>query len=220
MRSLTTGIGEQRALRLADGTRVVLSPATRLRIPADFGAGNRTVHLDAGEAYFEVRHDADDPFQVLTPGAIAEDLGTEFLMRTDSAGQTVQVVVASGELGLRAATVDRERAVLLTPGQLGRLDSRGTVGVDSLVNVESYLAWVSGTLSFDRVPLSMVMGDLERWYGVSFVAADPGLDEVMVTATFSDQSLESVLSTLALALDASYERADDLVTFSATPRAR
>src|SRR5256885_1096045 len=56
-----TAVRERSELRLPDGTRVRLAPASKLRVATDFGVERRDVYLD-GEAYFEVVHDEMRPF--------------------------------------------------------------------------------------------------------------------------------------------------------------
>src|ERR1700676_3625297 len=55
-RTYATVAGERAELRLSDGTRVRLAPASRLSVSADYGTDRRDVYLD-GEAYFDVVHD-------------------------------------------------------------------------------------------------------------------------------------------------------------------
>ncbi len=93
MREYVTARGQRAEFRLKDGTRIVLSVATRLRVPADYGARERSLYLE-GEAYFDVRHDPGRRFVVHTAHAVTEDLGTRFDVRSYESDSTVQVVVA------------------------------------------------------------------------------------------------------------------------------
>src|SRR6185437_413334 len=59
---VTTGVGEQKTIILADGSRVTLN--TDSRIIVDYGKHTRTVILRYGEAYFQVVHNQARPFTV------------------------------------------------------------------------------------------------------------------------------------------------------------
>ena len=72
---------------LADGSRVVLGPDSRLTVPADFGSGARAVELE-GDGYFDVRHDAAKPFAVRVGQALVEDVGTTFRVESDDGNAT------------------------------------------------------------------------------------------------------------------------------------
>lgn len=214
MHAYATATGQRAELRLSDGTRIVLSAASRIRIPEDYGHDERTVFLDQGEAFFEVRHDASRPFRVLAAGAVAEDLGTEFLVQANAQDSTVQVVVATGAVALRADRAKPTEGVVLRSRQLGRIDASGGIAVDSGVNIDAYFAWLEGHLSFDQVPLGVVIRDLERWYGVPIRLADPSLAAVPVTASFRDQPFDEIVRVLAAALDIPFTRTAEGVVLS------
>jgi transmembrane sensor len=68
--------GQQRAVRLADGSALRLSGATRIVVT--FAGDRRDVQLDQGEAYFDIVHDAARPFTVHAGASGARVLGTAF----------------------------------------------------------------------------------------------------------------------------------------------
>src|ERR1700724_1682824 len=74
----TTGIGEQRIVRLDDGTRLSLNSGTRVRIAYD--DSERRVELESGEAYFEVAHNPARPFIVTAANHRVTALGTVFVV--------------------------------------------------------------------------------------------------------------------------------------------
>src|SRR3989441_7274127 len=102
MREFATARGRRAAIELADGTRIVLSVDSKLRVPADYGATLRAVYLE-GEAYFAIAHDAAKPFAVHAGQGVIWDLGTRFGVRAYADEQDVEVVVADGKVRVRAA---------------------------------------------------------------------------------------------------------------------
>src|SRR2546425_7836217 len=135
MREFTTARGQRAEMRLADGTRILLSVDSKLRVPGDYGAAARDVYVD-GEAYFEVTHDAAKPFAVHAANALVRDLGTRFGVRAYASEQRVRVVVAEGKVALRSiGAVDTISTPVLTPGDLGRLDASGALSLAQGVNV-------------------------------------------------------------------------------------
>ena len=89
-----TQIGGHETLKLDDGSRIELNTNTRLRTNVTSRA--RTVWLDSGEAYFQIRHDSARPFVVYAAGHRMTDLGTRFLVRSDA--KRVQVALIEGEV--------------------------------------------------------------------------------------------------------------------------
>jgi transmembrane sensor len=63
----STGVGEQRLVVLADGSRVRLNTDSAIRVR--YGPAERRLRLTRGEAFFEVAHNPDRPFVVEADGA-------------------------------------------------------------------------------------------------------------------------------------------------------
>ncbi len=208
-----TDRGQRATIMLVDGTRVWLSVDSRLRVAPDYASSTRDVELE-GEAYFEVKHDDKVPFRVHTPGAVAEDLGTEFSVRAYPGDSATVVVVADGVVALRRAAPARAAAaattvspgVELTRGQMGLLHPSGAPTVVDGVELTALLSWRHGALEFQEMPLANAIRELERWYDVEITLGDPSLARVPLTATFDDQSVDQALTTVAAALDVRYER--------------
>jgi transmembrane sensor len=68
--------GEERVVKLADGSTLRLNGATRVAVM--LAADRREVRLESGEAYFDVAHDAARPFTVRAGTSDARVLGTAF----------------------------------------------------------------------------------------------------------------------------------------------
>lgn len=212
MRVVTTPPGQRASLRLPDGTSVMLGVASTLRHPPAFGSGRREVELE-GEAYFEVVHDEKRAFTVRAGDIVAEDMGTEFVVRAYREDRHARVVVREGRVALRAATaLDRSARQVLQPGQLGRLEDDGTV-VAEQADTSIYFAWTDGRLVFDDVPLLDALPQLRRWYNLDFRLADSALGRVPLTATFKNQPTEDVLDLLAASLGMRQVRSGRTVTF-------
>lgn len=217
LREYTTSPAQRASVQLSDGTQAMLSPASRLRVMTVFDRGPRVVELE-GEAYFIVKHDAARPFLVRTARVVAEDLGTAFMVRAHAADTVTEITVVEGEVALRASR-ETERRVVLARGQMGRVQSSGTVSVESDVDLDALLARTQGRLVFRKMPLAEVRRELERWYDVRIAVSDPLLDSVPVSATFDNKPMDDALQTLARLLSVRYERNGmDARLFADSPR--
>jgi transmembrane sensor len=217
LRVAQTVRGGRQELRLSDGTRVVLGPASTLRYPAEFGAGARDVQL-TGEGYFEVTHDAAHPFRVHAAHATAEDIGTAFGVRAYPEDSLVRVVVKEGSVSLGAAAPGARAGAVLTPGQLGSLAKGDAAATVRRVDVAAQLGWMNGRLEFDETPLADVVAQLGRWYDARFRLAEPSLATRRLTASFRAESLGDVLASLGPVLDVRFERIADTVVVHAARR--
>lgn len=220
-REVSTPRGQRATIHLADGSVVTLAPASRLRESPTFDVDARDVWLE-GEAYFDVAHDAAKPFRVHTSGAVAQDLGTRFLVRAYAESRDVRVVVADGLVSLRRAsdsgTAPDPRAanvpdsVLLRPRDLGRLEADGRLTTESGVALDDYTAWTSGRLVFTDTPLRDAIPRLSRWYDVQLALGDPDLGRETFTATLTHEPVSDVVRLLAATVHARVDqRGDTLV---------
>jgi transmembrane sensor len=215
MREIATTKGQRVDFRLKDGTHVILSAASRLRVPADYGAQSRNVYLD-GEAYFDVVHDSTRRFVVHTRAANTEDLGTRFGVRAYDADTAARVVVAEGRVAVRLPRGGgpETKAWLLGGNQAAEITADGSVAVRERVDAGRLLAWTEGRLVFDDTPLQDAVTVLERWYGLNVQLAGPSIGQRRFTATFREESAPEAVRLIARSLELRVERHGTSVVFS------
>jgi transmembrane sensor len=207
-RTFATAIGERRQFRLADGTEVVLGPASRIVV--DPNSGGRALTLD-GDGYFDVVHDTSHPFTVKAGTVTIQDVGTSFAIQSDdSAG--IRVAVHSGSVAVGARETDGSPKAVLRARDRATVNPGGLVAVERSVVSDEDLAWVQGRLVFRDAPLIQVGAELYRWYGIRLRVADSELANLHLTASFSGESVDRVLNVIALSLGARVERQGNVAT--------
>jgi transmembrane sensor len=208
----TTQVGKRDSVKLADGTRVLLGPDSRLTVPADYGTSSRTVDLH-GDGYFDVRHDAQKPFVVRVRSALIEDVGTTFTVESDDA-DTTSVAVVTGRIRLRGRNSAPDGGVVLAAGDRGSIDARGNARAERHSVRDDDVAWTTGRLVFRDASLTRVAGEIHRWYGVTLHVADSSLLDRHVTTQFEGEPIDQVLKILGLTLGARVERQGDSATIT------
>ena len=200
--------GQRLALKLADGSSILLAPASVLRIDPAYGARARPVALE-GEAYFDVAHDAARPFSVRTSRTVARDLGTRFVVRAYADEPVTDVVVAEGRVAvgrIGAAPGQLADSLLLDPGTRGRLSADGALTLATTVNLDGYLDWTEGRLVFRNTPLPDALRRIGRWYDVDIRLAGPGLATRTLTASFHREPAAEVVRLVAATFGLRVER--------------
>lgn len=194
---------EKTTVILPDGSLVSLNRYTSLSYDADFGEGSRTLKLD-GEAYFDVKPDATNPFIVLTENAKIQVIGTSFTIMAYDTVQAVEVVVETGIVSLEPLNAGTTNRVQLLPGEKGTV-SKADDGVSIALNEDvNFLAWNSRHLVFVDSDLESVIRVLEKTYGARISIAANVPRSCVVTVTFDKQSLESVMRVLGNTLNLKY----------------
>lgn len=177
---IATAAGEQRSVRLADGTQIALNGDTRVLLDR---ANPRSAVLGHGEASFSVVHDMANPFVVTSGGTRIEDVGTTFnVLRGTNA---TDVAVAEGSV---LYDPDGAKVKLVAGGTLHDPDGTGVVEV-AQVDPATIGAWRKGRLSYRNTPLSVVAADLTRATGQRVtVAPDVGTRAFSGTIMFGGVS--------------------------------
>ena len=203
-REFATRRAQRADIYLSDGTHVLLNVDSKLRVAADYGDHTREVTLD-GEAYFDVIHDELHPFRVRTVTGIAEDVGTKFVVARYPEAKAMHVGVAEGTVIVRRDSVAAPAATLKR-GDLLRIGEDGRTNLRHGVDIDRELAWTTGELIFDRVPLADVLPQLSRWFDADIRLGSKSLSDVPFTASFRNQPIAQVLELFAASLDAHVER--------------
>jgi len=191
LKAITTAVGEQITVPLADGSFMELNSNSVARI--DYTSRQRTIHLDRGEAFFRVAHDTQRPFWVTAGGGWVRAVGTEFdvYLRPQSLQVTVREgTVRAGESrgSLAAIQPDEQKLpawVTLSAGQQADLDSavarKRALSADELADT---VAWRSGTVYFENQPLTQVVDELNRYSAEPLILEDPALRALPVGGAF------------------------------------
>jgi transmembrane sensor len=208
--TVATTVGKRDSVRLADGTRIVLAPDSRITVAAGYGGSVREVSLQ-GEAYFDVTHDEARPFVVHAGDAAIRDLGTTFTVRA-TGEQGVRVAVTSGSVALARAQGAPNDSVVLRPGDAGTLGIDGRTLVERSGAAEADTAWTQGRLVFNNAPISTVRTEVRRWYGID-VRFDSSFAGSHLSTTFNgNESADDVLRVIRLTLGAEVTRQGNTAT--------
>lgn len=191
----STGVGEQRLVRLEDGSRVRLDTQTRLK--AHFSSGVRRVELDRGQAFFEVAHDAGRPFIVDAGQTDVRAIGTRFDVRRDDG--RVRVTLVEGAVEVRAAEPSNDaapdRSWTLKPGE--QLTTGSQPAVKTAVDVAAATSWTTGRITFHAVPLTAAIAEVNRYskQKIELDAADVGA--IPVTGVFDSGDTDAFVAAVS-----------------------
>lgn len=198
--------GKDYAIRLPDGTEVVLNAATTLQMPLGFD-DSREVTVN-GEAYFQVAKNEEKPFRVHLPKSTVEVLGTEFNVNTYDSGQ-VKVALESG--AVKMLTNDGD--VLLKPGRAVNYQA-GQRPIAAAFDGNTVLSWKSGYYVFENTPVSAISDVIARTYRVRVVLDSKATAEKVYSSRLEkDVPLEKFLQRLKTLnnIDYQFENGDSVL---------
>lgn len=192
---ISTPLGGEYQIVLADGTRVWLNADSKLKYPESFMTGkNREVELVYGEAYFEVspanKHNGSH-FLVKTDQQVINVIGTEFNIRAYAKERTISTTLVKGIVNVSIGTSKQT----LMPAQQANFDKERTTLTKESVDIYDIIAWKDGIFSFTDKPLDEIATVLERWYNVKIIIENDSMKKIRFSGVFSkDQDLNSILN--------------------------
>lgn len=192
LRRYASEVGQNRDIRLSDGSTIALGAASSLT--ARYAKGQRAIELSAGEAFFTVSHERDRPFVVAAGPVQIEDLGTAFNVRRT--GQQVTVAVTQGRVRVQAPADKKQAGMELVAGQQASYDPRRGVFSMSSVAVDHVAVWRDNRLEFVNEPLSTVIANVNRYSRRPVQIADPRLGELTFTGTVKVNTIDSWIGAL------------------------
>lgn len=218
---MTTQKASKSTLTLPDGTTVVLNADSKITYDEKFLGTNREVTL-TGEAFFDVRHDAEHPFIIHTGKADIKVLGTTFNVRNYPQDAIFETSLIKGRIEVTINDVSH-RKIILVPSQKLTISpvvekavtkpakisptvdivKVSPITVQDNVLVET--SWMNNKLIFVNKPLVEIARELERHFNVQVIFNSDKAKNYCYTGTYENQSLEDIMKILKLSKTINYK---------------
>lgn len=190
-----------REVTLPDSTKVWLNKYTSISYPGTFK--HRLVKI-SGEAFFEVRKDADRPFKVETSAIQVHVTGTMFNIKDRPDDGIIQTTLTDGKVALYDGDV---LLASLVPGQQATYDRyQHQIHVQN-VKTDLYTSWRTGLMMFDKAYLADILKELEIVYDVRIIYNTRQTTQKQYNFVFrNNQPIETVLEMLQFVAPISYKK--------------
>jgi len=183
--SYTAEVTKRTAFKLPDSSEVLLNASSSLSFSEDDWNKSRDVDL-VGEAYFKVAKGSK--FTVRTTTGNVSVLGTQFNVKERDNYFEVTCYEGLVEVTYKG------QSKLLPAGTSLRIIN-GQFSADS--NIEILPSWVVNKSNFKSVPLSLVLDEIERQYGVTIVS-DERNSSLIFTGSFTHDDLDTALKAISI----------------------
>jgi transmembrane sensor len=235
---VTTHNGSRTNLYLPDGTRVWLNAGSNITYDKNFGSNDREVTL-SGEAFFDVAPDPARPFLIHAARIDIKVLGTSFNVKSYPTDKTTEAILIRGSIEVALKDKTQEKIILKPNEKLivantgDSIQQRHSVAHpgNPSATEESHVtirkptyerntgaivetSWVNDKLIFQDEKFGDLALKMERWYGVSIHFADPGIEDMRLTGTFTDETITEALDDLKITAPFSYSINDNQITIA------
>lgn len=185
-----SGPGEQRSLKLPDGSGLMLNTASAVNL--DFADDRRLRVLAGSEIALDRRHVSAGPLRI-EMAEMRLHAGAGHMVLRDH-GERLQLSVLAGELRVQprrgaTETLNAGDAAWVTVDGVRRYPLRADLALD----------WTRGVLRAERQPLAAFLAELGR-YRHGFVYCDDAVASLVVSGAFRIDDTDFALQSLARAL--------------------
>jgi transmembrane sensor len=198
-----TAAGEQRIVRLDDGSTVRLN--TKSRVAVRFGEDARDIRLLQGEALFTVARDETRPFRVAAGETMIQALGTQFNVYKRESGTTVSVIegtvrVSAGRSAERPQTLSGPSSagagtasLQLGAGEQVNSSSDGTLERPAEADVARAIAWQDQKVIFRSDRLEDAVLEVNRYGTRPIRVQGEELGDMRISAIFDASDPEALV---------------------------
>lgn len=205
--------GKRTQITLSDNSSVWLNSGSKLIYPARFATEKREVYLE-GEAIFEVSHNNQQPFMVITHDIEVKVFGTVFDVSAYSDDATSSAILESGsvEMKYNNNSLLSSAKITMVPGMMAVYDPTEKTVKQTQVNTKLYTSWREGYFVFERQSLGEILKKISRYYNVSIQLNDQSLaDETFTGPLDLRNSATQVLEIIAELINAKVENIDNQI---------
>ncbi|MET7000060.1 FecR family protein [Chitinophaga defluvii] len=214
----------RKTLVLADGSVITLRENSALTVPPNFNTTTREVTL-SGEAFFDVKHQQQQPFIVHTPAIDITVLGTVFNVsayknnpQTETALFRGKVEVALKDQPTQKITLYPNQKIVISnisPDQQPALPFKVIPLAQDPVNHKAKeIAWVRNRLEIENESLEQIAVKLEKWYGIPVTFTGEEVRKYRYSGTFESETIVKALEALQLSYPFNFRVDQDVIIIS------
>ncbi len=184
---------------LSDGSVVTLNKNATLYYPKNFKGDLRNVKLE-GEAFFDVAPDKSKPFVIDVNDVSVTVVGTSFNIKSTT--ERTEVIVETGIVEV----AKKEHMVQLRPEEKAIVLKDDVAPVKQRNTDELYNYYRTREFVCNATPLWRLADVLTQAYNVEIVIGNERIRNLPLTATFQNESLDSILKIVSETLNVQVER--------------
>lgn len=195
---MSTGRGEIRNIAMTDGSTAILGTESTIRVA--MGGERRSIEIKNGQAWFEVAHDRNRPFEVRHGDMLVRATGTAF--EVGVLPQGMEVIVTEGSVLVLKDGVTTPIAHLKAGNRMSY--SAGVRQVETLdsMAIRHRMSWREGMIILDGKRLIDAVAEVNRYNMTPIRITNPSLEDQRVFGTFRARDPEGLARALAIALNA------------------
>lgn len=183
-------VAQSSTVILPDESVVKLNKNSAMSYPEYFKGDKREIRLTKGEAFFTITPDSDKPFIIKTKEITIRVVGTSFNVKCSE--NSTEVIVASGKVKV----MQKGNEISLNPNEKVIAHHQNQELKKEEVTDQLYQYYFTKTFVANGTPLWRIVEVLNEAYNVKIVIRNKDLENLPLTSTFKNESLEQILDVL------------------------
>jgi transmembrane sensor len=201
-----TAVGEQRRVSLADGSRLLLDTATKLRVR--MRDDRREIRIHGGRVCLEVAADPR-PFLIEAGARQVRAHQGQLDVRCDKSAAAIAVSAGKAEVTGGPAP----RALIV--GERLRVSADGEADAVDYPNLDDLLAWQSGRAVFRDATLASATEEMNRYTERKLVIADPNVASLRLSGVYRVGDTTAFANAVAMLLPVHVVQTPDAIRIDA-----
>ena len=194
---LVLNANQNDTLTFSDGSQAYVFGPCTISYPENFDAAKRIISMD-GFAYFDIAHDANRSFEIITDKGMVEVLGTSFTVDTrDQETFTVQCI--TGKVRVTGGSESQQANAILTRSKKATYTKQlNQIAVTSFDLEDAGFLIPAKELSFDNESLASILEHIEYSYDVNIEVENKELLATKYSTTIYDSTIGDFLKELEI----------------------
>jgi transmembrane sensor len=199
---------------LPDSNKIWLNKDSFVEFPSKID-GKHNKFSVRGEAYFEFSVLQNSQYIIKARNAvIVAEKPCNLNIRVRMEEENVNITVASGAIKIMEESNQEGLKLLVTEGNYCSVHKSRDLAYTSVNRNYNYLAWKTGKLTFNSMPIATVTDILAEYYQTQIELEDKTLAYCLFTGTFEDQPIDIVLNQIQTELNFVIKNTGNKITIS------
>ncbi len=213
--TLLVPYGKRSKIKLSDGSIVWLNSGSKLVYPSVFNGDKRELYLE-GEAIFDVTHNKNKPFIVISENQEIEVLGTVFGVTNYKDENALNTVLKSGSVQISynnsSSSHLHNDKMKISPGTKASYNKKTKSMVSEKVNVDHYFSWRDGVFIFKNNDLKHITNRISRYYNLKIEIANDDLAKETFSGYLDlNEDIDKVIQNIKASTNMNYTLIEDRI---------
>ncbi|MEP1488283.1 MAG: FecR family protein [Algibacter sp.] len=201
--TIITTFGEQKQVRLLDGSEVWLNASSKLSYNKEYP---RTLYLE-GEAFFDVEKDKSHPFTVSTSDGIqVRVLGTRFNVKSYLSSTITETKLLTGKVELSSKAHFKNKILMIPNEKTIFYRDKNKIVKSKMEGNENKVVWKEGKIQFKNKIFKEIAMDLKTQFNINIQFENEQIANSKFTGSFDKATpIDEILEILKISKDFNYK---------------